>query len=77
MSMPTEIIVMASLALTLLLVAGVWSVAVPKCDPSGALKADQTSGELTASFAFCNSSAMSFWMRWRSVSSLTVLRSSR
>jgi hypothetical protein len=29
MSMPTEIIVMASLALTLLLVAGVWSVAVP------------------------------------------------
>jgi len=45
--MPTEIIVMASLALTLLLVAGVWSVAVPKCDPSGALKADQTSGELT------------------------------
>jgi hypothetical protein len=29
MFMPTEIIVMASMALTLLLVAGVWSVAVP------------------------------------------------
>jgi hypothetical protein len=29
MFMPTEIIVIASLALTLLLIAGVWSVAVP------------------------------------------------
>jgi hypothetical protein len=29
MFMPTEIIVIASLALTLLLVMGVWSVAVP------------------------------------------------
>jgi hypothetical protein len=29
MSMPTEIIVVASLALSLLLIGGVWSVAVP------------------------------------------------
>jgi hypothetical protein len=29
MSMPIEIVVIASLALSLLLIAGVWSVAVP------------------------------------------------
>ena len=29
MFMPTEIVVIASLALSLLLVAGVWSIAVP------------------------------------------------
>jgi hypothetical protein len=38
MFMPIELVVMASLALTLLLVAGVWSVAVPNVIPSGALK---------------------------------------
>ena len=34
MFMPTEIIVMASLALTVLLVAGVWSVTVPDVIPA-------------------------------------------
>jgi hypothetical protein len=35
MLMPTEIIVVASLALTLLLVAGVWSAAVPDAQEIG------------------------------------------